>query len=195
VSRRDELTYDVDQRGHRNGRGPSPRILLLLIVVLVLAALLVVWTLRSTDAPSSAAPSGGMTTPHRSPSPSPSPSATPSYSTSPVAGSDASTAGQAPEGSREAATRFVAAWLEHKPKLRKKKLGRTAVPVLAQQLLLTAPDNIPDAEPDGDPVLEDASTYSAQFRQRLSGDLEVRIVLVLDPEARYGWLATSVEEA
>jgi hypothetical protein len=44
-------------------------------------------------------------------------------------------------------------------------------------------------------VLEYASAYSAQFTQVLSTGLTIQVYLVTDPQARYGWLATSVERA
>jgi hypothetical protein len=189
VPRRDELTYDVAERRRFVG-GPSPSLLVLLVVVVVLAVVLVGWTVRSGGG-SGRDRADAVPRVVASSTPRPSPSPTPSNG----AGSDATSAERAPGGSENAVSRFVAAWLEQRPKARKGKLERTAAPGLASQLLLTAPENIPDAEPAGEPVLEDASPYSAQFLQDLDDGSRIRIFLVSDPQARFGWLATSVEQA
>jgi hypothetical protein len=192
VPRRDELTYDVAERRRFVG-GPSPSLLVLLVVVVVLAVVLVGWTVRSGGGSgrdrADAVPR--VVASPATPRPLPSPTPTPSNG----AGSDATSAERPPGGSENAVSRFVAAWLEQRPKARKGKLERTAAPGLASQLLLTAPENIPDAEPAGEPVLEDASPYSAQFLQDLDDGSRIRIFLVSDPQARFGWLATSVEQA
>ena len=61
--------------------------------------------------------------------------------------------------------------------------------------MLTDPANVPRAVPKGRPVLTDASTYSAQFSQALSTGASITVYLVADPQARYRWLASSVEQA
>jgi hypothetical protein len=61
--------------------------------------------------------------------------------------------------------------------------------------MLTSAANIPDANRVGGPVLADASAYSVQFLQRLSDGMKVRIYLASDPQATYGWIATSIEKA
>lgn len=189
MRRRDLLTYDIDPRSARSGTGgPNRRLLALLVIVLAMATVLVVWTVRSPARSSSSAPVSA---------PAPVVAAPSSASTTPTPtplGSDASTTQQAPDGSRAAAVRFIAAWLERSPTARKDALKDTAAPGLAEQLIMTSDDNIPRAGPTGSPVLEDASTYGVQFVQRLSSGMTVRVYLVSDPQSRYGWVATSVEK-
>ena len=110
-------------------------------------------------------------------------------------GSDADEGLAIPEGSQDAASRFVRAWLDPDPKTRKPALRATASPELADELGQTDPANIPKATVVGPPALADASTYSAQFTQALSGGLRIEVYLVADPAAPYGWLATSVDRA
>jgi hypothetical protein len=183
LARRDQLTYDLGQPSRR----PLPWLPLLLVVaVLGLAALLVQGALRSQRA-SPAAPQLGVVTsptPTRASAPPPSPS-----------GSDAQEGPGLPEGSRQAASRFVQAWLDRNPATRETALHQVSTPALAETLMLTDPANVPRASPRGAPVLEEAGTYSAQFRQPLSTGATVSIYLVADPAARYRWLATSVEQA
>ena len=119
---------------------------------------------------------------------------TPSASPLP-SGSDAAEGLSVPEGSQEAASAFVQAWLDPKAKTREPALQEVASPALAEQLMLTDPANVPKARPRGKPVLDDASTYSTQFTQTLSTGMKISVYLVTDPEARYGWLATSVDQA
>jgi len=61
--------------------------------------------------------------------------------------------------------------------------------------MLTSTANIPDAQASGSPQLADASEYSTQFVQRLSDGMRIRVYLVADPQSKYGWVATSVEQA
>lgn len=110
-------------------------------------------------------------------------------------GSDAADQVTVPEGSQEAASRFVQAWLDPDPTTRKAGLEQVSAPALTEELLLTDPANIPLATPRGAPVLDDASAYSVQFTQALSTGMNIGIYLVADPQARYQWLATSVERA
>lgn len=192
MPRRDLLTYDVDQR-RSSWSGPNPRLVILLVVVLAMAVVLVIWTARSAS-PGSTTPAhaqSSVATAGRSPSATP-----PRRSASPaLVGSDARTSERAPAGSRTAAARFVAAWLERDPHARKIALQETATPGLSEQLMLTATSNIPKAAAHGDPVLEHASEYSVQFVQNLTNRMRVRIYLVADPQARFGWVASSVEQA
>ncbi|MFL6027571.1 MAG: hypothetical protein ACJ72K_11575 [Friedmanniella sp.] len=184
MARRDQLTYDLGQPSRR----PLPWLPLLLVVaVLGLAALLVQGALSSHRV-SPAAPQPGVVT---------SPTPTPRASDSPPlpAGSDAQEGPGLPEGSRQAASRFVQAWLDRNPATRESALHQVSTPALAEALMLTDPANVPRARPRGAPVLEDAGTYSAQFSQPLSTGATVSIYLVADPAARYRWLATSVEQA
>lgn len=116
-----------------------------------------------------------------------SPSAVPS-------GSDVAEGLSAPPGTAEVVVRFVDAWLDRDEASRKASLAPLASPALAEELMLTDPANVPVARRVGPPVLEDASTYSAQFVQSLSTGMTVRVYLAADPEARYRWLATAVEQ-
>jgi hypothetical protein len=189
--RRDQLTYDL---GPSATRRPVPwASVAVLVVVLGLAVVLVVGLVRSGG-------DGGSTTAAPPPEPSApvSTSATPSGSPSsaaPSAGTDAGQRLTAPEGSEETTTRFVRAWLDPEPTTRAPALEQVAVPALAEQLMLTHPSNIPRATPTGAPVLTDASTYSAQFTQALSTGSSITVYLVADPQARYRWLTSSVEQA
>src|SRR4051812_34362929 len=186
MAKPDTLTYDLDSRRRRSVPWGS---LLLLVAVVVVAALLVAWVAA-----------GGRQS-HASPPPVPATPAPPSptWDTSaespPPSGSDAGEELGRPAGSRDAASRFVTAWLDPNPASRKRALDQVAVPALTEGLMLTARADIPTATAAGGPVLEDASTYSVQFTQTLSDASRIRIYLVADPAARYGWLATSVEPA
>lgn len=194
MPRRDLLTYDVAHRRRSWWAGAHPGLVVLLIVVLALAVVLVTWTARSGRPTSGSAPPthvvSAAAVSRRSPSATPRPSASPA-----LIGSDADGSDHAPRGSRTAAARFIAAWLEREPKARRSALQDTAAPGLAEQLMLTSPSNIPKATVKGVPVLEHASAYSAQFLQTLSDGMRVRIYLVADPQARFGWVASSVERA
>ena len=123
------------------------------------------------------------------------PTLAPSTSSPLPSGSDAGEGLAVPEGSQQAATAFVRAWLDRNRQTREPALAQVSSPALAEGLMLTDPDNIPRAKPRGAPVLEDASTYSVQFTQAFSTGPSIQIYLVADPESRYGWLATSVEQA
>ena len=187
MPRRDQLTYDV---GQPPGRGPVPWLpLLLLAAVLGIATLLVVGVVVSGRSPQ-AAPVA--TAPPAAP---PTPTASAPASSALPSGSDASESLAAPEGSEQTARAFVAAWLDRDPATRKPALEQVSAPALAEGLMLTDPANVPRARPRGAPVLDDASTYSAQFTQALSTGEPIQIYLVADPQSRYGWLATSVEQA
>jgi hypothetical protein len=186
VPKPDTLTYDVDSRRRRSVPWGS---LLLLVAVVAVAAVLVVWVAaggrQSRVSPPGVATSQAL----------PSPTWVTSPESSPPSGSDANEELAVPAGSREAASRFVTAWLDPNPASRKHRLDQVAVPALTEGLMLTARADIPTAKPAGGPVLEDASTYSVQFVQTLTDSSRIRIYLVADPAARYGWLATSVEPA
>jgi len=185
VARRDQLTYDLGQ----GGPPPVPwKPVLLLAAVIAVVGLLLGWTVTSSRAPQ-AAPAG----PPASATPASVPS-TPSASPLP-SGSDAAEGLGMPEGSQEAAAAFVQAWLDRDPETREPALTETATPALVEQLMLTDPANIPKARPEGAPVLDDASTFSTQFTQALSTGMTISIYLVADPEARHGWLTTSVDQA
>ncbi len=185
MPRRDELTYDI---GQPQSRGPVPWVpLLVLVAVLGIVTLLVAGVVRSGEA-SQAAPAP--------PASGSSPPLAPASATTPLpSGSDADEGLAAPEGSQEAATAFVDAWLDRNPKTRQPALEHVAAPALVEELMLTDPANIPRARPRGTPALSDASTYSVQFTQALTGGMAIQVYLVADPEARYRWLATSVEQA
>jgi hypothetical protein len=145
----------------------------------------------------------GVATSSRTPAAAPAPTVTPiAAPTSPTStpsalpsGSDANEELAPRDGSRQAASAFVKAWLDPDPKTRKPALKEVAAPALVEELMLTDPENIPRASPTGKPVLEQASLFSVQFSQALSTGMTIRIYLVSEPEARYGWLATSVERA
>lgn len=184
MARTDRLTYDVGQQIRRRLRWPS---LLLLAAVLVGAPALFGWVLVASRTPQGApGPVAPVTV-------TPSPSA---VAGSPLpSGSDAGEEQTVPEGSEQVSIRFVRAWLDRNPKTRRPALDQLSAPALAEELMLTDPANIPRARPRGGPVLEYASAYSAQFTQALSTGLTIQVYLVTDPQARYGWLATSVERA
>jgi hypothetical protein len=189
MARRDQLTYDLGQRS----RSQVPwKPALLLAAVIAVAGLLLAWAVVGSRSPQAvpatgpaaasptASPTGGSTAPTASALPS---------------GSDAQEGLGVPEGSQQAASLFVRAWLDRSAKTRKPALEQVATPALAEQLMLTDPANIPRARPRGAPVLGDASTYSTQFTQTLSTGMKIQVYLVADPEARYRWLATSVAQA
>lgn len=188
MARRDQLTYDL-------GQGPRPQVpwkpVLLLATVITVAGLLLMWAVAS-QAPQ-AAPASTADPVVSSASPSASPSGT---TASPLpSGSDAAEGLGVPEGSQQAATAFARAWLDPARKTRQAALNQVAAPALAEQLMLTDPANIPRAQLRGAPVLDEASTYSTQFTQTLSDGMKIQIYLVADPQARYGWFATSVDQA
>lgn len=188
MPRRDDLTYDLGPSSTRRTVPWGP--LLLLVAVLALTVALTVGLVTSSRRGSQAAPSAaGSITPDPMAS-SASTSATPLPT-----GSDASDGLEVPEGSQEAATRFVQAWLDPDPTTREPALKEVAVPALTEQLLLTDPARIPRATRKGAPVLTEASTYSAQFTQALSTGGSITVYLVADPQARYRWLTTSVAQA
>lgn len=163
--------------------------LLLLVAVLAVVTVLVASLVSSGRTPEAAPPEETAVSAAATPTPAPS-------SSSPLpSGSDAGEGLEVPEGSQQAATAFVRAWLERDRTTREPALAQVSSPALAEGLMLTDPANIPRARPRGAPVLEDASTYSAQFTQALSVGPAIKIYLVADPEARYGWLAASVEQA
>jgi len=197
VPRRDQLTYDLSQ----GRRAPVPRKpALLLAAVAAVGALLLGWTVLSSRTPG-APPVSAAATASTSPSPSAGPPADPATGRSPAtrspepAGSDAEEGPGAPEGSEQAASVFVRAWLDPHAETRRPALGQVATPALAEQLMLTDPANVPRARPRGTPVLTEAATYSAQFTQTLSSGRRIKVYLVADPGARYRWLATSVDQA
>lgn len=164
--------------------------LLVLVAVLAVVTVLVASLVSSGRTPE-AASSPEM--PISAAAPSLTPASSPS---SPLpSGSDAGEGLAVPEGSQQAASAFVRAWLDRDRKTREPALAQVSSPALAEGLMLTDPANIPRVTPRGAPVLEDASTYSAQFTQALSTGPAIKIYLVADPEARYGWLAASVEQA
>lgn len=186
MPRRERLTYDVDERPRRSlPWGP----LLLLVAVVLAATVLVVWLASSARRPAPEVTGAAPTV--SAPPPTPSNAAPASAFPS---GSDANGGLAAPTGSQEAAARFMGAWLDRDASSRKASLAEVASPALGEELMLTDPDNIPVARLAGSPVLEDASTYSAQFVQGLSTGAKVRVYLVADPGARYRWLATAVEQ-
>ena len=192
--RRDQLTYDLGGRRTSSLTDVSPRLVALLIIVVVVAAALVAWTVASArSSPGAAAPRHEL----RAALPTASPtSASPSRTPSPaLAGSDAGQAVSIPAGSRTATIRFVAAWLDRVPKTRKAELQQTATSGLAEELMLTSAENIPRATAKGPPQLEDASEFSVQFTQTLSDGMRIRVYLVADPQSRFGWTATAVEQA
>lgn len=195
MRRRDELTYDLGTPRTSGPAGVNPRLLALLIIVLALAVALVVWTARSAGSSVNAtAPDhdNGLVASSR-PSPAiPTPAGKPSLL---LAGSDADQADHAPPGSTTAAVRFVAAWLDRVPRTRKAELRQTATSGLAEELMLTSAENIPRASAKGPPRLADASEFSVQFVQSLSDGMRIRVYLVADPQSRFGWMATSVEQA
>ena len=187
MPRRDQLTYDV---------GPPPRRAVPWLSLLVLAAAVAVVSVLVTlvvvsDREPQVQPPPASATSVTSIEPTAGPA-----SASPVpSGSDAGEGLAVPEGSQQAASRFVGAWLDRNPKTRKAALTEVSAPGLVEKLMLTNPSNIPKASPQGAPVLDDASAYSVQFTQTLSSGMRIAIYLVADPEARYSWLATSVEQA
>lgn len=201
MPRRDQLTYDVGQKRRFSLAGLNPRLLALLIIVVVLAVLLVVWTASTPSSSTSGADHGSRavaapSSPAPSSAPSGTPTAAPSAAPSQVlSGSDASQTTKAPGHSQAAAVRFVTAWLERVPAKRKAELQQTATSGLAEELMLTSAANIPNATAKGQPRLEDASEFSAQFVQALSDGMRIRLYLVADPQSKLGWLVTSVEEA
>jgi len=190
LRRRDQLTYDLGQQG----RAPVPwKSVLLLAAVIAVAGLLVVWVVASRPTPQ-AAPAGVPTfAPPTSADPT-GPAGSASASPAP-SGSDAAEGLGVPDGSQQAASAFVRAWLDRDAKTRGPALRAVATPALAEQLMLTDPRKVPMARPRGAPVLEDASTFSSQFTQRLSTGMRISVYLVAEPGARYGWLATSVDQA
>ena len=188
MPRRDELTYDL---GPSSARRPVPwGPVLLLVTVVGLTVVLCVALVTSTRRGPEAASPPAVTVSANPTASSGGTSATPL-----PAGSDAGDGLGVPEGSREATSRFVRAWLDPDPKTREPALEEVAVPALTEQLMLTDPANIPRATPKGAPVLTDASTYSAQFTQALSSGASITVYLVADPQARYRWLTTSVAQA
>lgn len=183
MRRPDPLTYDTTQRRRLD---VSWRLIALLTGVAAVAALLVIWTLQSSAQPDKPARPVPTHVAPRSPSPTASPTPT---------GSDTIAPKGAPARSEAATDRFLQAWLERTPALRKTELEQTATPELAEMLMMTSQANIPDAHPVGGPVLVRASDDSVQFLQKLSNGVTVRIYLAADPQARYGWLATAIEQA
>src|SRR5688572_21292223 len=131
MPRRDQLTYDL---GPSSSRRPIPWISVLLLVTalaltIVLAAALVT---GSRSSPERAAPAATVSADPAPPSDA--------ASTTPLpTGSDAGDGLGVPEGSREATTRFVRAWLDRDPRTREPALQEVAVPALAEQLMLTDP--------------------------------------------------------
>lgn len=193
MPRRDQLTYDVELRRQRDVPWAS---VLLLVAVVFVVAVLIAWMVNSrTSQPGSAGPA--VSRPVSSSSVVPVPTPTPSTPTSSPAqtGSDLNEGVSAPEGSQQAASRFVVAWLDRNPTTRKAALTQTAAPALVEQLMLTDVANIPLARAKGVPALNDASAYSAQFTQVLTTGMSIRVYLVADPQARYRWVATSVDRA
>ncbi len=183
--RRDQLTYDVGQESRPKVPWKSA---LILAVVVAVGALLLTWTVMSSRVPRAAPVSSPETV-------GPTASASPSPTSPSPAGSDAQEGLGAPEGSQRAASVFVRAWLDPNAKTRKPILDQVATPALAEQLMLTDPLNIPRTRPRGAPILDDASTYSAQFTQTLSSGMKIHVYLVADPDAQYQWLAASVDQA
>lgn len=184
MPRRDQLTYDIQQQRQRKVPWLS---VLVLAAVVAGATALFAWTITSAPSPEAA----------HQPAPTTIPSTTPSAVTSSPtpSGSDAGEQPVVPAGSEQAAGRFIEAWLDRNPKTREPALEQVCTPALTEALMLTDPANIPRAAPRGGPVLDDASTYSVQFAQALDTGMTIRVYLVADPEARYRWLVTSVEQA
>jgi hypothetical protein len=197
MRRRDLLTYDLGDQHHPAATRVSRRMIILLAGVIVTAMLLVIWMVQSSSRTSSAANDEQVSDEQVSAVGAPaSPTPSTQLSSTPVtAGSDDATTTTAPARSQQATINFVAAWLQTDPDRRKQALQETAAPGLAEQLTLTATENIPDAKPAGPPVLEHASAYSAQFVQKLTDGTAIRIYLAADPQADHGWVATSVEQA
>ena len=188
MARRDQLTYDLSEKS----RPAVPwKPALLLAAVIAVVGLLLMWMVMSSQTPQAAPVTGPATT--SSPTAAPDSDAA---SASPLpSGSDAGEGRGVPEESQQAASVFVRAWLDRDARTRKPALEQVATPALAEQLMLTDSTNIPKARPRGAPVLDDASTFSTQFTQALTSGMTIGVYLVADPESRYGWLATSVDQA
>lgn len=145
--------------------------------------------------------------PPRSPSPavsaSPTPVASPSSEQTPTP-SDLESPSATPTPARSAedtVSGFVEAWLTTDPDDRETQLRATAVPHLADLLMDTDPESIPDADPDGAPrettlppgEAPEHSEDARRYRQDLSDGTAVHIDIVPDPDR--GWLAAAITPA
>lgn len=112
-------------------------------------------------------------------------------------GRDAQEASTAPSQVVDCGRAFLLAWLATDPATRETGLKATATTDLAAQLMLTDPGNVPDLRPSGRPAVEGASATAATLVQQLGGadgqTLVVAVVIVADPQSRYGWLVQSID--
>lgn len=187
------MTYGgPDGQPSRQGN-TAPWTPILLVACLMLAAAIVVLAGKAgqtdlvagtADAPSTstATPSPAAATPQR-----------PSQSVRPEpAGGDAATVARAPVGADEAANQFVKAWVDGNPRTRVPALEKVATPALVDQIGNTDPAKLPAARPRGRAAAVEVSAYAAEYQQKLSDGSAIRIGLVADPDAGYGWLVDSV---
>lgn len=117
------------------------------------------------------------------------PSATPSAAPS---GSDDTSTGTTTVKPETTARTFMTGWLTTDQTKRKELLTASATAELTDQLMLTAPEQVPATKLSGLDRLGQTE-FSAEFVARLANGDRVLVSLAPDPEAKTGWLVTTVE--
>lgn len=187
------MTYGgPDGQPARQGKS-APWTPILLVACLLLAVAIVVLAGRAGQTDLAAGRANASPTSTATPSPANATPQRPSPSVRPEpAGGDAATVARAPVGADEAANQFVKAWVDGNRRTRVPALEKVATPALVDQIGNTDPAKLPAARPRGRAAPVDVSAYAAEYQQRLSDGSAIRIGLVADPDAGYGWLVDSV---
>lgn len=151
------------------------------IAIVLIAVVLIAWmafragrSVQPVDSPSRA-----QTVAARGPSGS-----NPTAASSPSAALDGGASG--------AASRFVKAWLDTHAGTRRAGLEAVCTPRLAGLLAVTDAAKVPDAVPDGVPVMVRQDAAGVTYRQRLSDGTWVAVDLVPDPTRTADWVVTAV---
>ena len=87
---------------------------------------------------------------------------------------------------------FVMGWLSTEPKRRRALIESTCSLRLAELLLLSDPDRLPDGRPVGPPTLVRRGVGVESYAQGLSDGTSIAVDLAADPGRSSGWTVTSV---
>jgi hypothetical protein len=93
------------------------------------------------------------------------------------------------------ATTFVRAWREPNAATRTALLHQVAAEPLAAQLVAVPAAKIPKSTPVAGPAVTVAGETTATADQRLSDNTTLRMQLVFDSAAQYGWVVDTATQA
>jgi len=182
----------MTENSFHTGRSRLPVIFIAVAAILV-AGIVIGVLISRASCPAPAAEPGTPTGPETTttapaaPSGSANPSAAPS-----TPGSDASERFGTP--SRSLVTTgelFIRGWLETDPDRRRELLSQAATPELTKQLMLTAPDNIPDETVESMKVTGQAA-HSGEIMVKFASGNAVILYLAYDPVAKTEWAVFSI---